>query len=41
MHDVVAEARAIESAKQANKLIVHLSKGTDEESTGQTSDTAR
>ena len=31
MHDVVAEARAIESAKQTNKLIVHLSKGTDEE----------
>ena len=31
MHDVVAEARAIESAKQTNKLIVDSSKGTDEE----------
>ena len=28
---MVAEARAIESAKQTNKLIVDLSKGTDEE----------
>ena len=31
MHDVVAEVRAIESAKQTNKLIVDSSKGTDEE----------
>ena len=31
LQDVVAEARAIESAKQTNKLIVDSSKGTDEE----------
>ena len=31
LQDVVVEARAIESAKQTNKLIVDLSKGMDEE----------
>ena len=31
LQDVVAEARAIEFAKQTNKLIVDSSKGTDEE----------
>ena len=31
LQDVVAEARAIESAKQTNKLIVDSSKGADEE----------
>ena len=31
LQDVVAEARAIESAEQTNKLIVDSSKGTDEE----------
>lgn len=41
LQDVVAEARAIESAKQTNKLIVDSSKGTDEEVHWTASDTAR
>ena len=41
LQDVVAEARAIESAKQTNKLIIDSSKEQMKRSTGQASDTAR